>query len=208
MASDNYNYPSNSLLGKKNGPEPKNERPSRKDRPERTREAVVESANTKKTGFLDRIFDRFIQAEPKDVLDYLWDEVIEPAAQETLFNIFQGGAGMFFLGERRGRRSGVNVRNYNPTTSTVSREPQKATSAARKILEEIVYDTKTDAMNVRDGLLEYDVASVKDLYELSNMKTDWTKDKWGWVGLTEDDIRITRIPEGWILELPRPKPID
>ena len=52
----------------------------------------------------------------------------------------------------------------------------------------------------------YQSATVADLYELVGVQGSYTDDKWGWV-----DIRgagITRVRNGYLLDLPRPQPLD
>ena len=49
---------------------------------------------------------------------------------------------------------------------------------------------------------DYDVARVADYYQLVGRTGSWTDNEWGWTNLS--DSRVRRIPEGYILELPRP----
>jgi hypothetical protein len=78
---------------------------------------------------------------------------------------------------------------------------------------EITYPSKEEAISVRNIMLsemqDGKRASLKDLYELSNMPTDFAMSTWGWTGLTEADIEIYMLGNGeWLLRMPKAEPIQ
>jgi hypothetical protein len=52
----------------------------------------------------------------------------------------------------------------------------------------------------------YGSASVSDLYDLVGVSSEFTDGKWGWVDLRGADIN--RIRQGYLLDLPRPEPLN
>jgi hypothetical protein len=75
---------------------------------------------------------------------------------------------------------------------------------------EVVIPDRGQAEQVLDTLVDvvstYGVATVYDLYELLGITGDFPDQKWGW-----DDLRasrVDRVRDGYLLNLPRPKPVD
>lgn len=80
---------------------------------------------------------------------------------------------------------------------------------SRRIGEKVILSSKKDAENVREALINlldtYEVVSIVDLYDLVGLPTVYVDNKWGWTTL--ENVEITQIPEGYILDLPSAKPI-
>ena len=76
--------------------------------------------------------------------------------------------------------------------------------------KEIVLATRIEAEEVCRGLDElierYGVATVTNLYNLVGITGDYTDNKWGWNQSHGFDIE--RVREGYLLDLPKPEPID
>jgi len=73
--------------------------------------------------------------------------------------------------------------------------------------DQIVLETRGDAVNVLEGLISivnhYGQVSVSDLYDLVGVSGSFADRRWGWIGsLDESDVRQVR--GGFILDLPRP----
>lgn len=75
---------------------------------------------------------------------------------------------------------------------------------------EIVLPTRAEAELVRERLYdlvnEYQLATVADMLQLVGETPEYTDGKWGWDDLHGTEIR--KIREGYLLELPRTKPVD
>ena len=65
---------------------------------------------------------------------------------------------------------------------------------------EVVVDRMYDLLS-RDG-----VVTVADFMDLLGEDADYTMQKWGWVDLRGS--QITRVPQGYLLNLPKPVPLD
>lgn len=59
------------------------------------------------------------------------------------------------------------------------------------------------------GLLgQYQEVTVKDLYRLANMDSNFTDESWGWRDLTGSQVQRLRGGSGWVLVLPPTIPLD
>lgn len=76
--------------------------------------------------------------------------------------------------------------------------------------DEIILATRLEADEVIERLYNLlstnKAASVADLYELVGATAKYTDNKWGWTDLQES--KPTRVQSGWLLVLPKPKPLD
>lgn len=70
--------------------------------------------------------------------------------------------------------------------------------------------TRVEAEEVIDRMFDlvsqYEMVTVADLYDLVGLANNYTDEKWGWT-----DIRgagVSRIKGGYLLDLPRPEPLD
>ena len=67
-----------------------------------------------------------------------------------------------------------------------------------------------EAENIIDRLSDlienYDTATVADLYDLAGITSNFTDDRWGWYTL--EGASVSHLREGYLLNLPKPVPID
>jgi hypothetical protein len=56
-------------------------------------------------------------------------------------------------------------------------------------------------------IIDYDAISVAQLYEMLDIPSDeFTLEKYGWYDLRAAQVRP--VPSGYLLDLPKPRPID
>lgn len=100
----------------------------------------------------------------------------------------------------RGRRERMDDR----------REPQRRESRVADDTREIVLNTRVEADEVIDNLFEliskYEVATMRDLLSLIGEPYNPVHEDWGWYDLR--GARIHRVGGGYLLDLPRPEPLD
>jgi uncharacterized protein YerC len=76
--------------------------------------------------------------------------------------------------------------------------------------DEVILPTRREAEEVldflHDLLTRYETVSVSDLYELVGETGNFTDEKWGWTDLA--GASVSRVRDGYLLNLPRPVPID
>ena len=76
--------------------------------------------------------------------------------------------------------------------------------------EDVVLDNRGDAEDVlleMESILdEYHMVRVSDLYELVGITGKWTDNKYGWTDLRT--ARVDHVRDGYLIRLPRAKPLD
>lgn len=90
------------------------------------------------------------------------------------------------------------------------RRPARRESRMADDAREIVLDTRVEADEVIDNLFEliskYEVATMRDLLSLVGEPHNPTHEDWGWTDLR--GARIHKVREGYLIDLPRPEPLD
>lgn len=174
-----------------------------------------------------RLRETFVGGDAKSVWGYVVLDVMIPAAKDMVADATSQGIEKMLFGEarstsRRGRNySGSNGHVSYNRMSSGSRppwdrdrpDPRRSVSQRSRAshdFDEIILETRGEAEEVIDRLFEliskYETASVADLYELTGINGNYTDNKWGW-----SDIRgagVTRVRSGYLLDLPRPEPLD
>ncbi len=177
-----------------------------------------------------RFKETFTGDDTKSVGSYILFDVLIPAAKDMVADAVSQGVERKLFGEVRStsRRGGYrpgsafgntsyNAYNRYALSSSPRREDPRSGSTAPNRrsrashnFDEIILATRVEATEVIDRLFsiisQYEVATVSDLYELVGITADYTDDKWGWTDIRGADI--TRIQNGYLLDLPRPSPID
>ena len=192
--------------------------------PERKVEKVISGeVQRRKKPLGKRITETFIQGEGRTVWSFVAYEVLVPAAKDMVADAFSQGVEKMLFGEarstsRRGHRpsgSGgyMPYHRYGSSSGPTRRdEPRNVSRRARANhdFDEIILDTRAEAEEVVDRLFDlisrYESATVADLYELVGVTSNYPDDKWGWL-----DIRgatVTRVRNGYLLDLPRPEPLN
>jgi len=211
-------YPSNAH-SKKPAPEPKKE-------PKKIEQVTTSEVIRKKPGLGKRFQQIFIGGDASSVWEYVAYDVLLPAAKDMVSDAVSTGIERMLFGEgkspsRRGRGTSyatghTNYGGYSKPGSSVSRygkeEPRQMSRRARAAhnFDEIFLATRAEAEEVITRLFDlvdrYDSASVSDLYELVGITGDFTDEKYGWVDLR--GAGVTRSREGYLLNLPKPEPLD
>lgn len=167
---------------------------------------------TRKKSFGRRMADLFIGENIGDVKTYILEDVLVPTIKATISDIISGGLDMLlFPGQSRGRRSSSRSNiNYTPYNSLNNRgvpptSYQNRTSP-RYGVDEIILGTRGEADDVlaamSDYMRDYGMVAVADLYEMVGHPIVFTDNNWGWTDLRSASVR--KIPEGYLLVLPRP----
>lgn len=157
--------------------------------------------------------------------NYVLVDVLLPAARDMFYDAIVAGSGkMIYQEDRprthspRGRAVGKShnepYHRYSGNKHPVNdpEEPRQMTRRARANhdFSEIILNSRQEADDVLDSLfehlLEYDVVTVSDLYDMVGITPKYTDDDWGWTDIRGSNIRRTR--QGYLLELPQPTPLD
>lgn len=183
---------------------------------------VVTNPVVKQSAPLGRRFiNTFFGGDAHGVVSYVIKDVLVPAAKDMIADAVTTGIERMIFGEARSSRHRSGFRSgssggyvsYNRfSSSSPLRREEDHRDISRKArgthdFDEIILATRVEAQEVIDRLFDlvsqYEAATVADLYELVGVSGQYTDEKWGWT-----DIRgagITRVRNGWLLDLPKPE---
>lgn len=168
-----------------------------------------------------RRFLNFVFAEsPKDLCKRIGQDVLVPRAKagvEEALNSFirgmfwgQGSPPLSNIVQGTVLRGGTNYQALSsgpPSALTQARAAN--TTRTSGAYEDLVCPTQESAerllANLFDIFNQYRVVCVADLYELANIKPAPSDNVYGWLSL--DGARISKVRNGYLLELPRPSVI-
>lgn len=177
----------------------------------------------------------FISPDADRALDIAWEEVIKPKCQDILLDTLHSIVDTIFDGRGRGRtnyRGGYKESRSYDRASYRDRGRDRdysRRSTRRRRRDDPVYDeeyselkftkSKAHADYVLDHMAEaidrrgyYTINDMFNSYEdvtdtdVTNGVRNREDDEWGWYSTRGSRIRTVR--DGWILELPKPEPID
>ena len=160
----------------------------------------------------------FMGADAKDVGSYLFMDVAIPAAKSLITDMVTQGIERALYGDSRPRPRSGRVRGSYTSYNRMSKStppwdeprPLSRTARATHNFDEIILSSREEAHEALDRLTalieQYDVATVSDLYELIGITGSFTDNKWGWNNLRE--AGVSRIREGFLLDLPKPIALD
>ena len=210
------NFPSNSRTDK--GQTRTEKKPA-----EKKGKIISGTVKTKKRGFGKKMAESFLEDDTKSVGSYVLYDILIPAAKAMISDMVGGGLEMLLFGERRGNRtrrdgnrSYTNYGSYsygNQSRDKDNRNRNREMSKggrSRHDFDEIVFETRGEAEEVLSHLvdltIDYGQATVSDLYDAVGITTNYTDDKYGWFDL--HDASVQRVRGGYVINLPRTKPLD
>jgi hypothetical protein len=186
-------------------------------------EKVVEGKVVqRKTPLSRRFVQAFFNTEEKNIREYILIDLLVPYTQDICRDITNGVLDRVFPGSRRSTNArpnryvqpgGYGHISYNqvsrqaqqsPTNPGISRQA-RAQHDFSELLFEHRYEADTVLERLYDMLSNYEVVSVKDLYDLVGLDSEHTDYNWGWTALAGS--RIVNSRGQYWLDLPRPEPI-
>lgn len=215
-------FPSNAHSGREDKVEPRG--PSEEKKVGRVAQGEVVR---RKKPLGKKLKELFIGGDSRSVGTYIFMDVLIPAAKDMISDAgSQFIDRMMFPDQRprpghRGRPTSgyTNYRQYSGSSSRPpwgrdrNEDPRREVSRrgrATHDFDEILLESRGEAEAVIDALFEivskYDQVTVADLYDCVGITGNYTDQKWGWT-----DIRgstVARVKGGYLLDLPRPEPLD
>lgn len=211
---------------------PSNSRKSREPRVEKTPvpeerrvEKIIESEVVlRKKPVGKRFVETFFRGNARGVVSYIIVDVLLPAAKDTIADAFSQGIERMLFGEARStsRRTGarpggyVSYNRFAPQPSNnAAREESRSRDLSRSArathdFDEIILRTRAEGDEVIgrlfDIIVKYEAATVGDLYDLLGITSKFTDDRWGWTDLR--GAGVTRVRNGYLLDLPQPEALD
>lgn len=178
-----------------------------------------------------RFAETFVGGDAKGVAAYVVFDVLVPAAKDMAADAVSQGIERMLFGEARStsRRTGarpgsgsngyVSYNRFGSSGSSAKfnghdrEEPSRGISRrgrASHDFDEIILATRIEAETVIERLFElierYGIATVSDLYDLVGITGNYTDANWGWSDMRGADT--TRVRNGYLLDLPKPEPVD
>lgn len=197
-----------------------------RDEPKKIERVVDGEVTRRKTPIGRRMSQNLIGGDVQSVWGYVFGEVLIPAARDMVADAVSGGVERMIFGDHSPGRSRSRGRSgsgapghtpYNryasPTGRNVrddSRRDISKRARASHSFDEIILSSRVEAEEVLDRLEDlcdrYDNASVADLYELMGISGNYTDAKWGWTDI--QGASVSRARNGYLLNLPKPEPLD
>jgi hypothetical protein len=198
-----------------------------KTAPAKKREPVVKGPVVKrKIPLGKRLRQSFLSGEGlRGIWGHVTGEVLIPAAKDAAYDALRLGGERAIFGDSMRRpdpRRGGSPTSYTgyyrpagkPSHASPPAQQQREISARGRSTHdfgEIVLESRGEAEVVLDTLYdivnEYSQATLADLYELVNISSSYTDQKYGWTTLQGSNIQHVR-GGGWLINLPKPVPID
>ena len=184
---------------------PKEEKPKRKIK-----------GKEKEKGFFERIADNFLNIDYDRIKDRLLYDWLFPEVVATIGDILRMALSKDGNPIRRRRDSKSNGGGKIPYSS-ISDEKSKERDRDNPVRQnfrkiKLVFYTREDAESIiddlRESLQESNVGcvTVRELYSLADMPTNYSMNSWGWYDL--EDAIIERDGDDYILEMPKAEPIS
>lgn len=181
--------------------------------------ANIGAVKVRKRSGLSKFRDSLIKEDARNVGDYVMSELFIPRLIDMVVDMGKGAIEMFFYGETRsaGRRdsysrdSRISYRSYYDD----DRRDRYRDDRRRDYYDydELSFQSRRDAEEVLDGMYgilenpKYGkIVTVADLFDLAGEPSRYTDNKWGWTDLRGAYVR--RSGRDYVIELPRPLPID
>jgi hypothetical protein len=183
---------------------------------------IVEGPVTRRRKPLGKKFgELFVTGDSRSVSQYVFLEVLLPAARDAVVDAVSQGIERMIFGEVRSsaRRSAasrgpspgyVSYNRYAAPSREDRRPPMSRQARATHNFDEIILNTRREADEVLDNLSNiierYEAVTVSDLYELIGETSNYADEKWGWTDLR--GASVTRARDGYLLDLPKPVALD
>ena len=193
---------------------------SSRDNEKNVQSVITNAAIRRKKPLGKRLNETFFGGNIQNVIPWVMAEVVMPAIKDTLADAASQTIERMLFGESRGGsrrprssfsgspREFVSYNRFADAPKEDRREISRR-SRSRHDFDEIVLATRVEAetvLNRLDDLIRrYEEATVADLYDLVEIRGDYTDDKWGWKSI--QGARPVRIRDGYLLDLPKPEPL-
>lgn len=176
-----------------------------------------------------KIKEAFIAADWKSTGEYVFWQVLLPAAKNTLWDMGSKAWSRTLYGQdsvggipgagRPGLHGQQTHITYNQPVNRIPwQTPQRpadprlspgVVAAVPEPAYNYVVSSQAEAQRIltmlQDTTEVYTVATVADLHTLLGIRVEHTDHTWGWESLA--GARAYQVRQGWVLDLPAPKPV-
>lgn len=178
---------------------------------------IVKSPVKIKKNEVRKFTDLFISEDAANVKEYIFMDVLVPAIKKAIYDIVTNGVDMFLYGgtgKGKGGASGTKVsyRNfYEQKNNTPSgyRGSENTRNNNAFDYDDITFTNRGEAeavkQNMQDTIARYGMVTVADLYDMVDLPTPFTSQKYGWMDVS--NAEVVRYRGDYRLKLPRAVPI-
>lgn len=198
-------YPSNSKF-----------KPEAKQETERLKPVVSTPAVVAKDGLGKKFVKAFFSEDIQDVKRYFIYDLLIPGCKNailaTLNQLFwkNGGGGYFPWGAPQTDYTKAYKQKATTVSYTPSVPQQQNYTRDQNGVKQVIFRTRQDAENVLRALINqvaiYDEVTVLQYYDLCELDSEFTDNKWGWRDVST--TRLYPIRGGYSLQLPPPIPLE
>lgn len=165
----------------------------------------------KRPGFLKWLTSHFMAMKPRDILDNVFENVVDPGLRQFASNVIDEAKNLFLFGEEGS--GGTNYTRYGRSSDIRGAAPSKK-EKTRGNFTNVEMFRREDALEVRKRLLEriaeYNEVTVSYFYEQCGFDSndiDYTDEAWGWTKFP-NGLNVIPTPNGkYKLNLPDAKPL-
>lgn len=166
-------------------------------------------ATTRKKSGLAKMGDAIIAEDVTTVKNHIFTEVVIPAFKAVIADIVTSGIQMILYGDivRPGNKAPGTRYNYGNCYNSLN-QPQRTqkTNYTGYGYDDPVVTSRGDAERILQEMgeiiQEYGQASIADLYDLCGITGRPTDMNYGWTEMP--GARSIRVPEGYLIQMPRP----
>lgn len=176
-------------------------------------EKVIQgNVRTRKRSMGKKMMDSFISEDADTIRSYIVMDVIVPEIKEIIMETVNV---ILFGGTRApAKKKNQTYVSYNSYSSPSYKNQQKASESHRRTvndLNDVIFESRGEAEEVLASLIDivvdYEVATVADFYDLVGITGSFTDNKYGWTSFQGVGVSRAR-GGGYIINLPRPVFID
>lgn len=174
------------------------------------------TAKRKKKSEAQKLADIFISEDASKVKEYIFMDVLIPAAKKAISDIVTNSIDMILYGEAgRSKKSNtpatkVSYGSYYNNGRNDRDGYRQSTSRSTYSYDEVILATRGEAEAVitqmDEIVAQYGFVRVADLYDLVGITGSYTDNNYGWTDIRS--AQVVRVRDGYLLKLPRALPID
>ena len=158
------------------------------------------------SGFL---VERIIQKDGKELVEWALDDVIIPGVKNFIINsVAMALTGKTYTGPSYYGSAKKPEQYGSYYYGSKSKTP--VSNVQRGRYRGVVLDTRMDAEAVFEQfselMEEFGMVSVAELYSLAEMESESVDNNYGWT--TMRNAGVVKVPDGWLIDLPQPRPFD
>lgn len=169
---------------------------------------ITGEATTRKRSGMAKMSDVFIAEDVRTVKNHVFMDVVVPAIKNVIVDIVTNGIQMMLWGSAVSPSKTPGTRyNYGGSYSSLnmSQRTQKTNYTGYGYEDPIVTsrgDAERILQEMSEIIREYGQASIADLYDLCGITGRPTDMNYGWTEMP--GARSVRVPEGYVIQMPRP----